>query len=512
MSTAGATTRRAAAAGLFDEPGCGHGRGKDATVRGDPTGSRAGCPVPRPGSAAGGCSFDGAAITLVPISDAAHVVHGPIACAGNSWDGRGTRSSSGRELFHHGFTSDLSETELVLGGEQKLYDTVLEVVARHAPAAVFVYATCVTALAGDDLDAVCEAAARVTGLPVVPVPAPGFAGSKNLGNKLAGNALLENVIGTVEPDVLTPADVNLVGEYNIAGELWDVLPTLGKAGIRVLASVTGDARYVDVAAAHRARATMVVCSRALLPLARGLQERYGIPWFEGSFYGLRAMAGSLRGFAGLLPVDGITQRVEQVIAAEEARVRQVLRPYRERLSGARAVLYTGGVKSWSMVSALQDVGIEVVASGATKSTEGDMDKIEQLLGPDGRVIRDGNPRELLRIVEELRADILIAGGRNQYTALKARMPFLDVNQERHVPLAGYAGVVELARQLDLALHNPVWDAVRTPAPWEAGPGLAAGSVRRAAGEPVGEPAGGSAGEPVGELAGEPVGKPRSEVA
>jgi nitrogenase molybdenum-cofactor synthesis protein NifE len=211
---------------------------------------------------------------------------------------------------------------------------------------------------------------------------------------------------------------------------------------------------------------MVVCSRALLPLARGLEERYGIPWFEGSFYGLRAMADSLRGFARLLPVDGLGQRVEDVIAQEEARVTALLQPYRARLAGRRAVLYTGGVKSWSMVSALQDIGVEVVASGATKSTQDDVDKIEQLLGDGGQVIHDGNPAKLLRIVEETGADILIAGGRNQYTALKGRLPFLDVNQERHVPLAGYAGVLELARRLDLALHNPVWDAVRAPAPWD----------------------------------------------
>lgn len=461
MVTAGATTKIAVAAGLFDEPGCDRNRSKGAAVR------TAGCPVPLPGSAAGGCSFDGSMITLVPVSDVAHVVHGPIACLGNSWDGRGTASSTGRELFHHGFTSDLSETELVLGGEQKLYDTVLAVAARHDPAAVFVYSTCVTALAGDDLDAVCAAAAGATGLPVVGVHAPGFAGSKNLGNKLAGNALLDNVIGTLEPEVTTPTDVNLVGEYNIAGELWDVLATLDRVGIRVLAGITGDSRYADIAVAHRARATMAVCSRALLPLARGLRERYGIPFFEGSFYGLRAMADSLRGFAGVLAVEGLAGRVERVIAEEESRVKALLEPYRQRLSGARAVLYTGGVKSWSMISALQDVGIEVVASGATKSTEDDVDRIEQLLPANGQVIRDGNPRKLLQIVAGTKADILIAGGRNQYTALKARLPFLDVNQERPVPLAGYAGALELARRINLALHNPVWDAVRAPAPWEA---------------------------------------------
>ena len=30
---------------------------------------------------------------LLPIADVAHIVHGPIACAGSSWDNRGTRSS-----------------------------------------------------------------------------------------------------------------------------------------------------------------------------------------------------------------------------------------------------------------------------------------------------------------------------------------------------------------------------------------------------------------------------------
>ncbi|WP_322755041.1 nitrogenase iron-molybdenum cofactor biosynthesis protein NifE [Frankia sp. Cas3] len=444
---------------LFDEPACDHNRTKDLATR------KAGCPKPKPGGTAGGCAFDGAMITLVPIADVAHVVHGPIGCAGNSWDGRGSLSS-GPTLYRRGFATDVGEQEVVFGGEQRLYDTVVEAARRHRPAAVFVYSTCVTAMIGDDIDAVCAAAATVTGVPVVPVHAPGFAGSKNFGNRLAGAALLEHVIGTVEPAFTTPYDVNLIGEYNIAGELWDVTPVLATLGIRVLASISGDARYAEVAAAHRARATMVVCSRALLSLARGLEDRYGIPWFEGSFYGLRAMADTLRGFAGLLGDDELVWRANELIAAQEAGVAAALAPYRERLAGARAVLYTGGVKSWSLVSALQDLGVEVVASGATKSTDDDVDKITALLGPDGHVIKDGNPTELLRIVRETQADILIAGGRNQYTALKGRLPFLDVNQERQHAFAGYAGMVELARRLDLALSSPIWEQVRAPAPWD----------------------------------------------
>ena len=67
---------------LLNEPACEHN-----------TKSKSGCARPKPGSTAGGCAFDGAQIALIPIADVAHIVHGPIACAGSSWDNRGTRSS-----------------------------------------------------------------------------------------------------------------------------------------------------------------------------------------------------------------------------------------------------------------------------------------------------------------------------------------------------------------------------------------------------------------------------------
>jgi nitrogenase molybdenum-cofactor synthesis protein NifE len=50
-------------------------------------------------------------------------------------------------------------------------------------------------------------------------------------------------------------------------------------------------------------------------------------------------------------------------------------------------------------------------------------------------------------------------------ALKARMPWLDINQERHHPYAGYEGMVELVQEIDRAIFNPVWQQVRIPAPW-----------------------------------------------
>ena len=86
---------------LLDEPACAHNKK-----------SKSGCAKPKPGATAGGCAFDGAQIALLPIADVAHIVHGPIACAGSSWDNRGTRTSGAR-LFRIGMTTDLTEQDVL---------------------------------------------------------------------------------------------------------------------------------------------------------------------------------------------------------------------------------------------------------------------------------------------------------------------------------------------------------------------------------------------------------------
>ena len=452
-------------AGVFDEPGCSTNRAKSDKER------KTGCSAKSltPGAAAGGCAFDGAKIALQPITDAAHLVHGPIACEGNSWDSRNA-GSSGPMLYRTGFTTDLGELDIIHGGEKKLYRAIKEIVSRHRPPAVFVYVTCVPALIGDDVEAVCKAATERLATPVIPVMAPGFAGSKNLGNKLAGEALLEHVIGTREPETMTPCDINVLGEYNVAGELWQVEPLFARLGIRVLAPITGDARYHQVASAHRARVNMVVCSQALVSLARKMQERWDIPYFEGSFYGIGDTSASLRTLARLLAARGapadLPARTEALIAEEEARAWAALAPCRERLAGKRVLLYTGGVKSWSVVAALQEIGMVIVGTSVRKSTDEDKERIRELMGDDAPMVGQIPAKEMYRMLAAGEADILLSGGRTQFVALKSKTPWLDINQERHHGYAGYDGMIALIRQIDGELHNPIWAQVRARAPWE----------------------------------------------
>jgi len=451
-------------AALLDEPACSHNKKE-----------KSGCSKPKPGAAAGGCAFDGAQIALLPIADVAHIVHGPIACAGSSWDNRGTRSS-GPELYRIGMTTDLSEQDVIMGrGEKRLFHSIKQAVEDYQPPAVFVYNTCVPALIGDDVEAVCREAQRRLGVPVVLVDAAGFYGTKNLGNRIAGEAMIKYVVGNREPDPqpklpgrpdIKIHDINLIGEYNIAGEFWHVLPLFDELGLRVLCTLSGDARFHEVQTMHRAEVNMMVCSKAMLNVARKLQEQFGTPWFEGSFYGISDTSQALRDIAALIDDPDLSARTEALIEREEKKIRAQLEAWRPRLEGKRVLLYTGGVKSWSVISALQDLGMKVVATGTRKSTEEDKARIRELMGDDVKMLDEGNPRVLLQTFSDYQADILIAGGRNMYTALKARIPFLDINQEREFAYAGYDGMLELVRQLCLTLENPVWKAVRKPAPWQ----------------------------------------------
>lgn len=394
------------------------------------------------------CAFDGAMIVLLPIADTAHIVHGPIACCGNSWEGRGTLSSKG--IFHRmGFTTDMNEIDIVYGAEEKLYQAILRTYESVKPKAIFVYATCVSGLIGDDIEAVCKKAESKLCIRVIPVNAPGFIGPKNLGNRIAGEVLLNYVIGTGEPPFTTDYDINLIAEYNIAGDLWLVEPLLKEAGVRILSRITGDSTFEEITYAHRAKLNVVLCSRALINVAKEMKRRYGIPYVEGSFFGKTEMTKTLRAIGSRF--EALSSKIEKIIEREEKRLEERLKEF-SHLKGKRAVLYTGGVKSWSYISVLQDLGIEVVAVGTKKSSYEDEEKMRQLLGEDAPLIEDISPSKIKSLMKEKNAEILIAGGRNQYLAVKEGFPYVNVNQERHIPYAGYEGLINLAEQISNSIH------------------------------------------------------------
>ena len=423
------------------------------------------------------CAYDGARVVLMPITDAIHLVHGPIACAGNSWDNRGARSS-GSQLYRRGFTTEMLENDVIFGGEKKLYQAIVDLAGRYPEArAIFVYATCVTAMTGDDVEAVCTAASEKVTIPVIPVNTPGFIGDKNIGNRLAGEILYKYVVGTAEPPELGDYPINLIGEYNIAGDLWGMLPLFEKLGIQILSCFSGDARFEELRYAHRAKLNIIICSKSLTNLAKKMQKAYGMPYLEESFYGMTDTAKALRDIARELDnvVNGLEkrvmqERVEKLLAEEEEKCRQRIAPYRARLEGKTAVLFTGGVKTWSMVNSLRELGVEILAAGTQNSTLEDFYRMKGLMHKDAGIIEDTSTAGLLAVMRDKMPDLIVAGGKTKFLALKTKTPFLDINHGRSHPYAGYEGMVTFAQQLDMTVNNPIWPALNAPAPWENGVG------------------------------------------
>jgi len=435
------------------------------------------------------CAYDGARVVLMPITDAIHLVHGPIGCAGNSWDNRGARSSDS-QLYRRGFTTEMLENDVIFGGEKKLYKAILDLAERYKDQAraIFVYATCVTAMTGDDVEAVCTAAQGKVAIPIIPVNTPGFIGDKNIGNRLAGEILFKYVIGTTEPPLLGEYPINLIGEYNIAGDLWGMLPLFDRLGIQILSCFSGDSKFEELRYAHRAKLNIIICSKSLTNLAKKMQKTYGMPYLEESFYGMTDTAKALRDIARELDniVGGLEKRVmqdrvERLIDEEEGKCRDAIAPYRARLEGKTAVLFTGGVKTWSMVNSLRELGVEVLAAGTQNSTLEDFYRMKGLMHKDAKIIEDTSTAGLLAVMREKMPDLIVAGGKTKFLALKTKTPFMDINHGRSHPYAGYDGMVTFSKQLDMTVNNPIWPVLNAPAPWEKSSEALQAAVAAAAG-------------------------------
>ena len=134
------------------------------------------------------CVFCGSRVVLYPIADALHIIHGPIGCAAYTWDIRGSLSS-GPELHRLSFSTDLREKDIVFGGIEKLRKALDELIEKHHPKAAFVYTTCIVGVIGDDVESLCSQVEKEKEIPIIPVQAPGFQGSKKDGYKVACEAL-----------------------------------------------------------------------------------------------------------------------------------------------------------------------------------------------------------------------------------------------------------------------------------------------------------------------------------
>ncbi|ADI02868.1 nitrogenase component 1 [Syntrophothermus lipocalidus] len=394
------------------------------------------------------CAFYGARWMLGAIPDVIHLVHGPAGCA---YFGGIVRRKSYRV-----FSTQLEESDIVFGAGEKLYRAILEAVAAAPGArAVLVYATCTAGLIGDDLDGICRRAARAVGRPVVPVNSPGFCGySQAAGHDIAAGVLLEHFIGTGKAQEPVANGVNLLGEFDVMGDLGEIERLLQQLGLRILCAFSGRAATTAMADAHRARLNIVHCRRTGQRLADAMQERFGTPQLKVSFFGFEETASALHSIGKFFGSAGVEEIVEQ-----GRREVGNAAPFLKKLAGKRVALFFGASRIGTMARAFAELGMEVVMIGSQFGCLEDYGDAGARVRAGTVLIDDPPEKELEEFIRKYRPHLFVGGTKEKYLATKLGVPFLVFPQEMS-SFAGFRGFVNLAREAAGLVGAPVWRLAR----------------------------------------------------
>jgi len=116
------------------------------------------------------CKLSGSVYVVSEIEGAVPLVHGPSGCAFH-------HRLSPRRLFspiHDLACTDMNETDVIQGGEDKLRAGIIDVYQRYDPALIVVLPTCVSGLIGDDILSVIESLRSKIACDILYAPSEGF--------------------------------------------------------------------------------------------------------------------------------------------------------------------------------------------------------------------------------------------------------------------------------------------------------------------------------------------------
>lgn len=409
----------------------------------------------------GGCALRGAKLALQPITDVIHVVHGSAGCLGHVWSSRPTQSSDS-QLHRLSITSGLKDVELVMGGANRLHQLIDKLSHDFQPKGIFIYQSCLTAMLGEDLVAECKIASQRLKMPVIAIDAPGFAGGKQKGHQIAVKSLCQHIIGSQEPALLTDTDINIIGEFNVMGEIPLLTGILNSLGIRILASIPGDGRLNNIATAHRARLNLDLCSQAMPGLVEQLAAEYSIPFIKGSLYGTAPFSHTLKQLAAKLVALGadnaLITRTSNYLTQEKEKFEAILPNLHHSLQGKRVLIYLGGVKTWALINDLQSAGLVISGISLHKCNEADKhrhNEIKQNCRDNG--LPNWEITELESLMNNGQVDVLLSGGGMKYMAQKYAIPCIEMSHERQHSLLGFDGVICLLNEIAALLQAPVFN-------------------------------------------------------
>ncbi|QKC92412.1 nitrogenase molybdenum-iron protein alpha chain [Mesorhizobium sp. NZP2234] len=418
-----------------------------------------------------GCAYAGSkGVVWGPVKDMVHISHGPVGCGQYSWSQRRNYyvGTTGIDTFvTMQFTSDFQEKDIVFGGDKKL-EKIIDEVEDLFPLSggISVQSECPIGLIGDDIEAVSRKKAKEHEKTIVPVRCEGFRGvSQSLGHHIANDAIRDWVFDKDDVDFESgPYDVNVVGDYNIGGDAWASRILLEEIGLRVVGNWSGDATLAEIERAPKAKLNLIHCYRSMNYICRHMEEKYGIAWMEYNFFGPTQIEASLRNIAKHFGPE-IEEKTEKVIAKYRPLVDAVIAKYRPRLEGRTVMLYVGGLRPRHVITAYEDLAMVIVGTGYEFAHNDDYQRTGHYVKNGTLLYDDVTGYELEKFIEGIRPDLVGSGIKEKYPVQKMGIPFRQMHSwDYSGPYHGYDGFAIFARDMDLAINNPVWGLYR--APWK----------------------------------------------
>jgi len=478
-----------------------------------------------------GCAYAGCkGVVLGPTRDILQIVHGPIGCSFYAWLTRRNQTRPATpdspNYMPYAMSTDMQEENIIFGGEKKLKKAIEEAIALFHPKAIGIFATCPVGLIGDDIHAVArEMEAKYPEVNIFGFSCEGYKGvSQSAGHHIANNKVFTEVVGTGTMKKDGKYIVNLLGEYNIGGDAFELERVFEECGVTLHATFSGNSEYDEFASAQNADLNLVMCHRSINYLADMMNKKYGIPWFKINFIGAEATAKSMRKIAQYFGDKKLVDRTEAFIAEEMKKVNAVRDDVAKRCTGKTAMMFVGGSRAHHYQELFNEIGMKTVAAGyefahrddyegrkvlPSVKVDADSRNIEELhvqadpndyrprktpeelkkleesgiqfgeyegmmpeMHPSALVIDDLNHHDMEVLIEKLKPDIFCAGVKEKYVVQKYGIPLKQLHSYDYSgPYAGFEGAINFYREIDRMVNTNVWKLIK--APWHESPQLTA---------------------------------------
>ncbi|THB79618.1 MAG: nitrogenase molybdenum-iron protein alpha chain [Desulfobacteraceae bacterium] len=477
-----------------------------------------------------GCSYAGCkGVILGPTRDIVNITHGPIGCGFYSWLTRRNQTQPPTDqddnYMTYCFSTDMEDSDIVFGGEKKLKAAIKEAYDIFKPKAISIFSTCPVGLIGDDVHAVAREMKAELGINIFGFSCEGYRGvSQSAGHHIANNGIFTHVVG--EDDTISDAKfkINLLGEYNIGGDGFEIDRILEACGISVVSTFSGNSTYDQFANSHTADLNTVMCHRSINYVADMMEVKYGIPWIKINFIGAKSTAKSLRKIAQYFEDPELIEQVEKVIEKEMPEIERIRQEVKARCQGKTAMLFVGGSRAHHYQELFKEIGMKTVSAGYEFAHRDDYEgrqvipdikidadsrNIEELdiekdpqkyqprksaaqiqaleskgfefknyegMMPDMEsqtlVIDDVSQHETELLLQIYKPDIYCAGIKEKYAIQKSGIPMKQLHSyDSGGPYAGFKGAVNFYLEIDRLVNSRVWQYLE--APWQANPELSA---------------------------------------